>query len=355
MPSNSLGIIVLRSGQEQSYFTEMGAAAAEYGINLYTFLPEAIDLKEKIIAGNHYNQSKKTWGKETFSIPTFIYDRCFYSTRNLYKRNYPIVQWLKHESIFLGHGLPNKWAVYQSLKKSPYISYMLPATIRIKNPEEVVNLLKLKHKIVLKPESGSQGKGIFFFWYKKHTPVCQTHLNGCIQTHDFQNLTEFKVWLQKCLYQTKYIAQDFLSLLTERQEPFDIRILLQKNENGQWTERGRGLRVGKKGSLISNIHNGGSIHKFEQWFYALPFWKQSKVHQQITNITSFTPLLLEKSFHQLFEIGIDIGVDHQGHVWLLEVNSKPGHQVVLQTNPKIKPLLYRSPAAYCRYLWKLRS
>ncbi|RBW69350.1 YheC/YheD family protein [Bacillus taeanensis] len=355
MPSNSLGIIVLRSDQEKAYFNEMGDAADEYGMNLYTFLPEAIDLKEKIITGKRYDQSKQTWINERFPIPTFIYDRCFYSTRHLYKRNYPIVQWLKNEAVFLGHGLPNKWAVYQSLKKSPFISYMLPLTVRIKNPKEVVNLLNLKHKIVLKPESGSQGKGIFFFWYKDRIPVCQTHINGCIQTHTFQSLKEFQEWLKKRLSKTKYIAQDFLSLLNEKQQPFDIRILIQKNENGQWVERGRGLRVGKKGSLISNIHNGGIIHKFEHWFYSLPFWKQAKVHQQIENIKTFVPSLLEKKFGPLFEVGIDIGVDEQGHVWLLEVNSKPGHQVVLQTNLKIKPVIYRAPLAYCRYLWKLRS
>ncbi|WP_368784377.1 YheC/YheD family protein, partial [Acinetobacter baumannii] len=36
------------------------------------------------------------------------------------------------------------------------------------------------------------------------------------------------------------------------------------------------------------------------------------------------PTFLEQRHGRLVELGIDIGIDRQGKVWLIEVNSKPG-------------------------------
>jgi len=138
--------------------------------------------------------------------------------------------------------------------------------------------------------------------------------------------------------------------LNETRQPFDLRVLLQKDGNGQWQESGRGLRIGKSGSLISNLHNGGKSVPFSTWFKNYPPDKREKLLSEINQMTRKLPFALEDKFGRLFEIGLDIGVDNDGNCWLLETNAKPGHNVILNTDPTASEKIYSLPLAYCRYL-----
>jgi len=52
----------------------------------------------------------------------------------------------------------------------------------------------------------------------------------------------------------------------------------------------------------------------------------------------------------LGEIGLDLGVDRRGRVWLIEVNAKPFRKV-FDAGPKRRVFLsFRRPMAYARYL-----
>ena len=60
-----------------------------------------------------------------------------------------------------------------------------------------------------------------------------------------------------------YIVQEQIDLLRLNNNIVDVRILVQKNDRGDWETTGMACRQGKRGSITSNISSGGSGRKLD--------------------------------------------------------------------------------------------
>ena len=111
----SLGFVTLYPNQEKGYATELAKRAPDFGIQLFRFTPTSIEPASEMIQGEKYNTISHTWEKSLFEIPTYLYDRCFYSEDEVSKKSQPIMNWLKRRpgNLFLGQGLPSKWEIYK--------------------------------------------------------------------------------------------------------------------------------------------------------------------------------------------------------------------------------------------------
>lgn len=347
----ALGILVLNMNQENDYFSKVGHKAASLQMQLYRFLPSAVNLQTEHVTGEKYCANEQKWIEDEFPLPKLLYDRCFYSNEISYKKDYPIVNWLKsHPNItFIGYGLPNKWKVYSALKTNSDLAPFLPETSLLTNSQMIINELEKSSKIILKPASGSQGKGIIALFKHSNGITIQTQKNQKKIVKSISDTLKLTQWLDKVIINRPYLLQPFCSIQDSQGYPFDIRILLQKNEKGNWIEQGRGIRKGKYKHLISNLHGGGTTVPYEKWIKEIPTPQRGYIEENINKIISILPNTLEESFGSLFEIGVDISVDQQGQIWLLEVNSKPGRQVILHTH-KNKEKVYEAPLLYCKHL-----
>lgn len=347
----ALGILVLNMRQENEYFSTLGRKAASLQMEVYRFLPSAVDPQTETVKGERYCSNEQKWIQDTFPLPQYLYDRCFYTNQISYKKDYPTVSWLKsHRDItFIGYGLPNKWKVYNALKANARLLPFLPRTTEVKNSQIVLEELEKHKKLILKPASGSQGKGIIALFKSSDQITLQTQKNQTKLVKTFTNIAHFQKWIHKLTTTRHYLLQPFYSLQDRHGYPFDIRILLQKNELGNWIEQGRGVRQGKQKHIISNLHGGGSTIIYDDWIKQFSEEQRIYMETEINHIISILPNTLEQSFGRLFEIGIDISLDQQGKLWLLEANSKPGRQVILQSH-KNRDQLYEAPLHYCKYL-----
>ena len=68
--------------------------------------------------------------------------------------------------------------------------------------------------------------------------------------------------------------------------------------------------------------------------------------------SSDLPDQVEARFNRLFELGIDLGVDRNGQVWILDINSKPGRKIIEALYPTQYHELHLAPILYCQYLSK---
>lgn len=344
-----LGIMTLNPKLELAYFTKIAKDSPRYHLRVSLFHPKDWDSSTSLITGVTFNHTNETWEYNHFPLPTFIYDRCFHSKRTLESNIFQTIQHLKKKTLFLSIGLPNKWRVYTALKKHKLLATYLPETKRLTTSVVAIHLLLTKKSLVLKPEHGSQGKGILFISYKEDIISMQTHRHGKIYIAKL-SLSELITLLNHFLAHKNYIVQPLLSLTNERNEPFDVRILMQKDANGVWQEISRGLKVGLQGSLVSNLHNGGTVKAFDTWMKQQSVQRQMKIDKQLNDFVYFLPPILEAKFGRLFELGIDIGIDKNGQCWLLEVNSKPGYQLIKKTNLLAAKQLHLNVLSYCDYL-----
>lgn len=350
----TLGILVLNIEQEQQYYTAIAKAACHNQIETVIFSPEHILPGTTKVVGKKYIAHKHAWEEDTFDIPPFIYDRCFYRDEQKHKKIAPIVQWLKQnpDFTFLGYGLPNKWEVFNIISEHPTLSYYVPKTALASSTAAVTKQLQTQKRIILKPFKGSQGDGIIAISMKgkQIEIIVQRHNKTARQI--ISNKRHFYAWLDKLLQQNTYIIQPLLPLKDKDNCPFDIRILLQKNSENQWFEQGRGLRKGEAQGIISNLNGGGKVACYHKWAKTLTNKQRIVIEDSIDTIIDILPPLLEEKLGRLFELGIDIGVEHNGAVWLLDINSKPGHKVLLSTTPEKEQKIGAAPIEYLQFLQK---
>jgi glutathione synthase/RimK-type ligase-like ATP-grasp enzyme len=341
---------------EQSYINDIASLAESCGLECYRFTPTTINPLTLQVTGKQFISQTKSWVDREFSIPSIIYDRCFYGEDEHSKQCISIVSWLKTRAdiTFLGYGLPNKLELYEVLRKTVLSPY-LPVTQFASDTNIVINELTSKKRIILKPINGSQGHGIYYLKKNEKSFHVKTEKQRNIISRIFPNETKLTQWLQSLIGSRQYLLQPYLELSNTQLQPFDLRILLQKNRDGEWSELGRGIRRGNTGGILSNLSAGGSVLPYADWSESLPPATREYMKQELEYILTNLPPLLESAFLPLFELGVDIGIAKNGSIWILDVNSKPGRKVLLQTQPDLKDALNLAPLLYGKHLTLIES
>lgn len=340
---------------ERNYFKLLSQYGQQIGMNVTVFSPLSVNWEQKKVLGYRYDSKKKAWSKGYYPIPNVLYDRVAYGKRAQVSKYHPAIRKLtaNGRTVLLGRGLPGKWKVYQMIKDIPEIQAYLPETIIYDSKLDWQKKLKQYGSLFFKPASGSHGKRVFRIWTQERQFLIQGRdaANRLFQK-SFTSASLAQRWIQSFIGSRIYVVQPYLELSSPDQHPFDIRILFQKNSKGQWSETGRAVRIGKKESLTSNLDGGGTAvdaSKFlAKWYTAE---RQKQINQDITMILTHLPSALEASHGPLIELGLDIGIDARGRVWIIEVNSKPGRDSFkLAKNRDAYELAVRTPVQYAQYI-----
>ncbi|WP_179298739.1 YheC/YheD family endospore coat-associated protein [Evansella halocellulosilytica] len=326
----TLGILQNTFNKGSEYIDEVAKICSVNDITVYQFTPFSWNQKTDEVHGYYFNKTTETWEKKTFSLPTYIYDRCFYPTnKELKKKCHTIVIRLKKRAKFIGEGFPNKWKVYQWLIENERLAHYIP-TSAILNKESFLSFLIKYRSIALKPIFGAGGQGFYKISYEDGRTLIQSGDNSFSQMFHEQ-LQDVYEQLHTNHFIEPYLIQPFLPL-TKNNVPFDLRVVMQKRSPNVWKMIGMGYRFGKKGTLISNLTSGGHVKKNVH----IPKAQKSEFKRMFKTIKEELPKQIEKHHPAVFEIGIDIGIEENGQMWILEVNSKPGYKTILQLSEENK-------------------
>jgi hypothetical protein len=328
---------------EEKFFKILSLYGHANGLNVIVFSPRFINWKNRVVFGYRYHPQRQKWEAGRYPIPSIIYDRLFYSDWKHVNEIAPVLRRLRSDPsiTWLNRGLPGKWKVYMMLKQYPHITPFLPDTILFGPGAAWKEKLLQEGALFLKPSTGSQGKGVLkiSLGKKKLTIVARNPLHpkeaNRLFVKSFSSSADCQDWLQKYIGTRRYIVQPYLPLRTPEGTPFDMRILVQKNGQGKWDITGRAIRLGPINALTANLHGGGravDATLFLREHY--PPVKLQEINHHLAHLTASIPQVLEKKHGPLCELGIDIGIEPQGKVWLLEVNSKPGRRSFAETGDK---------------------
>ncbi|WP_025027249.1 YheC/YheD family endospore coat-associated protein [Caldalkalibacillus mannanilyticus] len=362
MKRTHLGILVRFNSKlnppfsDQLFFKVISVYCQKKGMVVTVFSPPSILWKERKVLGYQYNTQSKEWEKGAYPIPSVLYDRIAYRNMSQVKEYHAKIKKLQLEEnpIILARGLPGKWKVYNMLKNHPIISAFLPETVEYTAYSSWQSKMKEYQSLIFKPASGSNGKGVVKISYFK----AKFYVKGRSPTNQpfskmFDSYEKCQRWLNTFIGRRRYVIQPYLSLSTLlTDEPFDIRILIQKNEHGEWEETGRAVRLGQKNGITSNLDGGGTAVEVSS-FLEEHFTEEQveSINKQIETIVAHIPTAIEEKHGALIELGLDIGVDQEGQVWILEANSKPGRKSFYVSKNKeayIKSLL--APAKYAEHV-----
>ncbi|MBG9810993.1 hypothetical protein ABD68_18525 [Bacillus endophyticus] len=345
----SLGFITLSLQQEKDYAYKLAKRAHLHNITFYRFTPDSYSIEDKNVHGLRYDHLEQDFVEDVFPIPSYLYDRCFYKNDRSSmraKRNMRVLK-NQHDILFLGYGLPNKKEVFSALQQHQSLSCYIPYTTFPNTPADVYERLKTDREIVLKPLCGSGGRGILFITLQEKIHV-YTQDSGKVNVNSFSAHDEFISWLYGKLLTDSYLIQPYLNMQWSG-SPSDIRLLVQK-KNETWIESVRAIRKGKKGTLLTNLSQGGEISSFIDSLYLYDHKTRLSVQKALEDIVETLPKTLDYAFGPLFELGIDIAFTKDGRLFVIDINSKPGRKISSILQEKELEQVYNRPFAYICFL-----
>lgn len=298
------------------------------------------------------------WKRQTLPLPDVIYDQVISRRRErtrAHAERRERLSKLYGKRIF-NDGFFDKWEVHEWLKQDVRVRAHMPQTIRYTRPKAAVSFV-LRHPVTfLKPIHGSLGLGIVRLirqgdggiQYDVKRPR-QVPLHGRAATAE-EALRTFRARLRA----RPYLIQQGIALANYQERPFDIRILLQRDGSGEWQRTKMFARVARTGDFTSNLSSGGEampVHKvFTEVFQRAD--QARSCQRDVARVSRFVPEVLERESGKVFgEVGLDIGVEPDGRVWIIEVNSKPWKSPTTEKGRQdLVDLSFSRPIAYAVWL-----
>jgi hypothetical protein len=197
-----------------------------------------------------------------------------------------------------------------------------------------------KHKMVyLKPSGGSLGLGIFRITYHpKEGYFCRFHQGKQNVLHRFKSLERliqhYFGSIQSARFK-QYLAQQGIKLIKHENRTVDFRVHLHKDGSNEWKVVAIGSKAAGFGCVTTHVRTGGSIIPTDELLKKVFKENAGEIEDYIQNSALAIAYALELQVNgPLGELGMDIGVDRSGRVWLFEVNAKPGRHIFL--HPSLK-------------------
>ncbi|MFM1653879.1 YheC/YheD family protein [Brevibacillus sp. B_LB10_24] len=315
---NMLGIMTHRVTKPERFEPFFHVAAQEGFGGIIVFTPHDADLQKETIAG--WIRDKGRWKRKDVPFPLISHDVGYYRKPETIQK----VKALKRQEKmpFIGYGLGSKWSIHKALLNIPVLQPHLPETVRYREKTDVVNMLKKHETVMLKPLNGLGGEGI----YRLSSGGDGYLLEGGGEPMRRCTRRAIGKALHAICRNGKYIVQQWLDIRSQEGRVYDIRSLMQKGRQGEWQLMGFCVREGGAGKFTSNLSGGGSAHQ------VFPYLEKNygperagEIEQKLREISSRVCTGLEEvKCKRLVELGLDLGVDRDGHIWIIEVNIKPG-------------------------------
>ncbi|KUO49043.1 MAG: hypothetical protein APF76_10470 [Desulfitibacter sp. BRH_c19] len=290
--------------------------ALEKGVLFYCFRLKNVDWKNNLVEAYCLNPNNYNWVKKNVPVPHVIYDRGSHpgpKTVESYNNQGKVnnIQWINTTRTF------GKWETFQAFRSFKDTSKSHPETAFFTLPN-LKEFLKKYMYTFIKDTYGRGGKKVFRIEKVKKYYLCKAGGNQ-IRSWKFANIETLYSFLCNTLGKNLIIQQGiFLAEIDGG--PFDMRVLVQKDINSEWIISAVNFRIAKPGAIVTNFAAGARdvfLTPGEDLLHPGLSW------EVLSNLSSKAVYALENSFGSLGEIGLDIGLDKEGKLWIIEANSRP--------------------------------
>jgi hypothetical protein len=224
----------------------------------------------------------------------------------------------------------SKWAKYKVLRKSEHLLPHLPKTLWMKE-HAFWRLLNKYDEIIVKPSGSSGGYGVLLI---KSLGNLKFQIQAGSNKKRITGKTNLLKNVRKRISKN-FIVQRRIALASINGRPFDLRVMVQRLRNSPWEITGKLAKVAGKGYIITNMRRSkgailpvSSAIKRSQ-LKGLP---ASELLSHIDQVALTTANQLKKYYPKIRTIGIDMGLDKGGKVWIIEANFDPAKSLFLKLN-----------------------
>jgi hypothetical protein len=337
---------LLRLGQKRAYF--------------FAFTPRDINWQQETVHG-WFLESGGVWSRRVVPFPDVVYNRLpsrkaetglqLTSLRERFvRKRIPFFNW----SFF------NKSDVYKLLDNDPEALQHLPESVNNPTSGRIREMLEKHHFLYYKPSAGSLGIGIYRLTYHPRKGYFVRYRrnseNVLLRFSHFDGLMRM-LRARHGSGLNHYVVQQGIRLVEIENCPIDFRFHMHKDGENRWVVAGIGAKKAGRGSVTTHIKNGGSLMTPELALGRIFDDRSDDVLKEAKEIAVKLSEAIERNYsHTLGELGLDIGIDRDGSVWMFEANAKPGRSIF--KHPALKEQ-GRASLEYildhCLYLSKFRK
>ncbi len=256
------------------------------------------------------------WLVETHPLPDVVINEM----PKLPHERSPLEQKLNRLVTFTSYSIHGKLRIQNELKKSTTWSSLIIPTIIYAGMESLLNMLEQEKDVILKPDHGRQGKQIaritatddqYFIW----------RLEDTIQR---VSVAELQQLIQSLTGEQTFLVQRYIDSTNDARQPFDCRIHVQRDEQGEFVITRIYIRYGEQDRVTSNLEQGGQTAEWTDW---LRRYRPESAEQAIQHLPA-TGIQLADAIDELYdynldELGLDLAVDPSGKWWFYEANTAP--------------------------------
>ena len=339
----------LVSKQYDPGLAELVRAAGLQGISPVWFSIPQLQLCKGLLLGATKRQGVLHIG--LYPIPSVVYDLGVFSVKNRAETKKIRAALADRDVTFVNsRSAFSKWATHVVLSEDSLILPHLPRTVRFCETSDMANMLIIQPKLCVKSLWGSRGKEVMFVEMSDNG-LTLLYPNGSVKA--FGQLDGLVRAIKRFMQNKEFVIQQWIELASKENRYFDIRVLLQKVALNRWDCTALCLRQALPGHRSTSTSQGGEVKQVSPLL--LELWP-SRYLQIVTDIKELAfnvAQRLEDKYGPLGELGIDVGIDINGGIWLFEVNSKPGKVTVrkLKQDDAIQNA-YQRPLLYAEMLLK---
>lgn len=325
-------------GEQNTDFKAHTAAGRQRHVVVFAFGLGDVDWRHGLIQARMYDVSAKRWRRTVMPIPHVVWNRGYWpGGRRLLIRTLKRLHQRGGAAIF-NAGVGTKWQVYRILWNDPALRPYIPATARYRGLKSVTKFLALYPGVYMKPMWGGWGIGIIRIRRVGRGRYSLTRTLGRrgVNVYRVVDIRGLRAKLARLVH-GGYLVQQELLLARIQGCIVDIRILAQRTSSGEWGITGAAARVGRPRSVISNLHGGGKALTLTTALARMFPNDPEKASQAEAKLRELTPQIvrqIERNYGRFGEIGLDFGIDRDGKVWFIEVNSRPGRNSFRTTSPE---------------------
>ncbi|MBE3595640.1 MAG: YheC/YheD family protein [Hydrogenibacillus sp.] len=222
-----------------------------------------------------------------------------------------------------------KWDVYLTLLAYPEVRPGLPETIYAPDPVDIAHLLARYHLVYLKPEGGSKGRGIVRLERSQRGLVARYYRGVRPVAKRVRSLGAFLHRHFPGERLKTYVAQQGIRLIEEDGRPVDFRLHLSKGSTDRWETLTLAAKIAGTAGVTTHLAYGGTTADAKRVLSAHFGDRAPDILRTMIDYGRTVGEKLEHAYGRpLIELGLDLGVDPSGHVWLFEANAKPGQAVL---------------------------
>lgn len=283
------------------------------------FALDRVDPAARLVEGYCYHP-----GTGRFEPGVFPYPGAIYRTIGLSRH------WKDHFLDAMAGGIFNypyfsKWDMHRWFAGDPAVGSHMPATVRYDSPRRAEEMLRRWGALYIKPASGLGGHG-----------VVRARLDGGMVRFEYregqQNRRDVvRLGAESDAYFTArfshghFLLQQALELIRVGGRVVDFRCVMQKDQSCRWQCRAVIGRLGRRGSVVSNISSGGSAFPAEELPrlpVTLPPEEAEALPGRLWKFAFAVCAAVDRAGLRCGTLGLDVGADAAGRLWLIEINNR---------------------------------